>query len=203
MRCSMRSISAVSPRPKNMPALVRASFDLATASGVVDRLGAGQPRRGELTQRITLLVGQEVGQHHDARLAHRHHELGPPRPSGRRTSDGDCARSGSGTGTAGGRSCRRACSARKLSSVCSSAASATSSSQPDCFIACRTASGEWPAWACSRIQSRSSGVAVWVLMVVLMQCCREGGTVESGLGIQPARRRKTQRSRDEAVASKP
>ena len=45
---------------------------------------------------------------------------------------------------------------------------ATGSSQPLAFIASTTTSGGWPAAAWATIQSRSSGVTIWVGVLLLV-----------------------------------
>ena len=168
MRFSTLSITPVSPRSKNMPRLVRATF--TSLPPVMLSTVSERAMRGPASEMIS---------------SHSSSESKPPNTitrgcfmfistvtsrSSTRILLGDSVTGASGTGTGCGSWLAGAaawvfstCSVRWLRSVSSSAWMATSSCQPLDFIASSTVSGATPACACAMIQLRSS---------TEMYCCR-------------------------------
>ena len=210
MRSSMVCTSALSPRWKNMPSLVRSSFTssppvwVATVSERAMRGRAAAIRASHSSGERKLPNTTTRG------LASCISTCTWRSPAFSRA--GESPSKGSGTGTALGSPFCTASSFRCSCSVVSMASAATSSSQPASRMDCSTTGAEKPAWACSMIQRRSSGVMDWAegLRVLVALCwvgdramfktsnvcrCGQRGRHQSGL------RRNTRRSGSDASLS--
>ena len=165
MRRSIRSISGVSPRSKNMPSLVRAactSLPPVAVSTVSERTSRGvacaiRPSHSCAVSRSAKITTR--GRRSDITTL-----TGCPSTTMTLAPSSIC---GAGTlepppGTASRRL------ARWPRRVCSIASSATSSCQPLATMALTTSSGRQPASAWAMIQRRNSGVTCWTGVVVLV-----------------------------------